>query len=418
MPLPTPDSAANQEADRLVARRHEAETGLFAAVAEALDLPEAWMRDTPEVTRDLRTHLQTLMSDLPRSANPDLKSDLIETCIDIAQGGHTIARGLESIAGSFLYAKADQLVDMPIGPFGEIDPLKVDASLRMASMPSIKIRSSTALALKFLDLLARRIDANPTLAVNAHRKAASLRLFRAALASGLGGAPLVIDIDGLRRNLAQTGNPGIADHVQALKALYPALEALARQGVIGPIRFISIDPATLASSDWKPWAGHWSWSSDDPMRALMPDMPVRPSPLPAETVLSKLFSKWNIGEEGWKLWRTQGRLEVSAAEPGGVGTTIRFPAATAETALSQNELLLTLERLLRVTGLSMVPPKFWPAALSLDQNDFKAGQLVLASADPSGHWTLDHAAVHRAFRATSGSGSSPVSASTIPVTPS
>ncbi len=399
MPHPSQQSAAQPV--QLVAREHGTETGLFYVLAEALDVSdETWVLDTPRIANGLRTQLSSLTKDLPASADREWKMSLTDIGVELAQGRVPLAKGLAALAGGFDVAGTDRLVDLPATATGAPDAGDGQTPARSSPAPSIKVRLSTTFCLRVLDLLAQRLEAYPEESLNAHGKAATLRLFRSALISGLDGSPFLIDIDQLRRDLAQVDAPAaeVTARVESLRKHYLALAELARQGVIGKIQLVSNAPVVRGEPGWTRLdSSRWSSSSDAPLRTLLPDLRGLPTPRTAEDVLSALFQTLRVDKDRWQLSRLDGRLRIDSALPHNTGTRIYFAPATEETVLAQNELLLTLARLLRLTGLGAASPYRWPESMRIDENQFKAGQLVLARADRAGRWTVDQEAVHRLF---------------------
>ncbi|OWQ47040.1 hypothetical protein CDL60_11635 [Roseateles noduli] len=260
------------------------------------------------------------------------------------------------------------------------------------------IRVSTAIFLDFLEKMADVIDndGSPRPTAGLLRQAALLRLTRDALLCGLARTPVTIEIDRIRGDLAAP-TPKSAAAIDVLKQAYRALEELARQGVIVGIRFQSGDASRRTDPRWRPLDAQRSWTDDDQLSPLIPDLAPLPLAASAEEALA------DLGLDGRSdLDRAAGTLRVGPAVRGERTTEIRFDPlpeeASPERQAAQERQLLTLARLLRLSGLADVPVRRWPAALSIGQDGFKAGSLVVARADDRGRWRIDDAAQRRLLR--------------------
>ncbi|WP_331616763.1 C80 family cysteine peptidase [Roseateles sp.] len=332
-----------------------------------------------------------LAADWPVVEQPAMRLALTAAGEELLTGG--FSQGRTAFRAAFRAdGQGDAIAALPAGPFGDIDRLRIDETTRSAHVPSRSIRRSTRLYLDFLDGMAALIEANPEIASAPWRKAATLRWMRAAMASGLGDAPFLIDIDRIQRDLASS-TPAASGRIEALKQGYPALAELSRQGAIGQIRFISSDTARRAEPSWTPMGPQWSWSRVDQMPRLIPDLPHPPAAPAPEDTLRAIF-----GERRYLVSREQGTLWVPHDGPHGRRTLIHFAPpseGSPDRLAAQDASLRTLARLLPLSGLTEETIDRWPETMWLDPREFRAGAHVLARATGDGRWTIHRGTVGR-----------------------
>ena len=291
---------------------------------------------------------------------------------------------------------AQELVDLPPGPFGAVDPLRIDATVRSTLSPAARVRGSTAFYMDLLDVMATTFDT-----MQQFGQAAMARLIRGAIGSATGGTPFVIDVDGVRSSAAGAP-PSDQARVSALASLYPFLRKLVQRGDLKSVLFLSSAGARPVA-EWQALDPRWSTTADDLFPTLFPDA-VLPASSPAQEdpELMPVMSAHPYFD-GDSANRQTGEMRLVPTEPTSLGTLIKFPPLDSDTPTeaqfaAQNEQLRTLDWLMTRLGLAWQTPDRLPAVLTLDGDTFSAGsdwKVVLARREPSGRWTIDEEAVSR-----------------------
>ena len=380
------------------ARSAASESGLMKVIQQTLAqaVPDTPARSfTPEQFRaweQMRDDLVRIIGErFPEVSDAFIRRSVVATAHELLLSGTSSLHRMLDTLGRQLDLTSDaslQEAALTDGPFGDIDRLRIDEPLRQTLASGAKIRRRTALMLDLLDVTPALIEARPDIVEQPHRLAAEIRLWRAALASGLDGSPFFIDAD-LQHSRAGTPAPASTQRGDALHALYPALKQLAATGEIGPIRFISSDAARRSGPGWSALNARWSVTSVDQV----------PSPSPAAA------GRTDAGQpsflEGlrhapdhieWDLDRGEVRLTPM---PGSDATVrLLFPASPEDRGAARAN-LDTLGRLMTRLGLIDLPARELPSRISLGADQFSANGLVLARRDDTGRWLIDEEAVRR-----------------------
>lgn len=223
------------------------------------------------------------------------------------------------------------------------------------------------------------------------QRIAGARIGAQALQAGLTGKPLLFDLDRYER-LRERQDTLAQGHLDAVRALEPALSRLASEGIVGPLTYLSRAPRGMAT--WEPIVRGLHATRDvQALTALIGATPpvARPPvaadrPLPLMAALQPAFRQTLDRRAGQVvLWTAKGApvLELSIPPlPDG---------ADAQRALRQDEDLARLDAFITVVFADLVPPRadFLPAKAELEERRFRVGDIVVASSDEDGRWRFD-----------------------------
>lgn len=285
------------------------------------------------------------------------------------------------------------LRDWGIGDLTDDGAEAVPPSLRhqktMVDRVSALVPEGLLAAAHFVERLSLRQGQSITLAQA--RRIAGARIGAQALQAGLAGKPLLFDLDRYAR-LKERQDALAQGHLDAVRALQPALSKLASEGIVGPLTYLSSAPRGMAA--WEPIMRGLSATRDvQALTALIgATAPVATSPVAADRPLPLVAALQPAFQQ--TLDRRTGRVVLFKAK-GAPVLELSIPplpdGADAQRALRQDEDLARLDAFIAVVFADLVPPRtdFLPAKAALEERRFRVGDILVASSDDDGQWRID-----------------------------